>query len=79
MKQLINELDDSLGKSAYATKGFSERSISVFPMPDYDFISQVAMERIVTFCRNHGFHYYINFTDKCIDVYDPAYLQQYID
>lgn len=78
MKQLIYELDDSLGKSAYATKGHSERSISVFPMPDYDFISQVTIERVVTFCRNHHFHYLIDFTEKCIDVYDPAFLVESI-
>ena len=74
MKQLINELNDSLGKSAYATDGHSERSISVFPSPDYDFISQVEVERIVTFCRNHNFHYLIDFTENCVDIYDPAFL-----
>lgn len=72
MKQLINELNDSLGKTAYATEGNSENSISVFPMPDYGLFPQVAIERLITFCRKHKLHFYIDMEEDYIDVYKPV-------
>ena len=72
MKQLIIKLNDSLGKTAYATKGSSENSISVYPLPDYDFFPQVAIERLLTFCREHNLHFYIDMKMEFIDVYNPA-------
>lgn len=71
MKQLIIELNDSLGKTAYATEGSSGNSISVYCLPDYDFFSQVAIERLLTFCRKHKLHFYIDMENKYIDVYNP--------
>lgn len=69
MKQLINELNDSLGRTAYATKGNSENSIWVYPLPDYGFFPQVAIERLITFCRKHNLHFYIDMKMEFINIY----------
>lgn len=79
MKQLIIELDDSLGKSAYATEGSSGNSISVYCMPEYGFFSQVTIETLITFCRKHNLHFYIDMERKYIDVYKPKFYVPSVD
>ena len=71
MKQLVNELNDSLGKSAYATEGLTGNSIFVYPRPDFDFISQVVIEKTITFCRNHHLHFFISLAEGRIYIYEP--------
>lgn len=71
MKQLISELDDCLGRLAYATSGTDNSSISVFPNPDYDFFPQVVIKRIMDFCSKHQFNFYVDLEKKMVDIYKP--------
>lgn len=74
MKRLVNELNDCLGKSAYATYDLSYDSIIVLPKPDYDFFAQVTIESVITFCKKHHLHFYVNLDIKTIDIYNPGYI-----
>lgn len=79
MKQLVNELNDYFGKSAYATYDQSDNSIVVFPKPDYDFFTQVTIEGVVTFCKKHHLHFYVNLDIKTIDIYNPKDVEKIND
>lgn len=73
MEQLLNELNESLGKTAYATDGLTETSFFVLPSPDYDFFAQTTIEAVITFCRNHKLRFLIDLENKHIDIYEPLF------
>ena len=72
MKQLINELDECLRGYAQAKCGRTPDSINVFPRLDYDIFSQVTIQCIVSFCRNHFLNFFVDLEEKKIHIYKPT-------
>ena len=72
MKQLIKELDESLRGYAHAENGRIPDSINVIPRTGYDIFSQVTIQCIVSFCRNHFLNYFVDLEEKKIHIYKPT-------
>ena len=72
MKQLIDEMNECLGKDAYAKKGITDHSIDVFPAPLIDMFKQVTIVCIVNFCRKQHLCFFIDLERKFFHLYRPV-------
>lgn len=69
MKQFLNELNEHLGRLAYVLVSPDAESLYVYPNPEYDFLSQISIERLLNFCRAKKLHFFVDFSAACIVVY----------
>lgn len=69
MKQFLNELNEHVGRLAYVVLSPDAASLYVYPNPEYDFLPQICIERLVNFCRVKKLHFFVDFGAACIVVY----------